>query len=180
VLLYLAPVQAVARDRITALKAAEPGLQFRCGFHAVPSLLQLHMHVISQVRGSKRLRPQGVAERLRVPGCHPALLLANRCLPSQTCALHARWPPLQDLNSTGLKHKKHWNSFASAFFLDAEWVLAQLRSPEGRLRYSPHDKEALLKGELRCHRCGSPQANMPRLKAHIAACTAPLSQGRLY
>lgn len=130
---------------------------------------------------------------------------------------------LQDFDSPGLKNKKHWNSFTSDFFLDASWVLAQLRqvrrwdvqrcpappglwwprprsclprcpaqlqlpssqsclpSPRccpqaGALRYSLHAKEALLKQDLRCHRCGAAQANMPQLKAHIASCTAPLPQ----
>lgn len=59
-------------------------------------------------------------------------------------------------------------------------MLDQLRSPAGRLLYSPHEQEALLKGELRCHRCGSAQTNMPKLKAHIATCAEPPSQGRLY
>lgn len=51
--LISAPAQAVALERVSALKAAEPsgGLQFRCGFHSAPSLRQLHMHVISQVSG---------------------------------------------------------------------------------------------------------------------------------
>jgi hypothetical protein len=34
--------------------------------------------------------------------------------------------------------------------------------------------EALLKGPLRCNRCGGGAANMPALKAHLAACAAPL------
>lgn len=54
-------------------------------------------------------------------------------------------------------------------------MLSQLASsPTGRLEYSLTDKEALLKQDLRCHRCGGPQRNMPALTAHIAACGAPL------
>lgn len=40
----------------------------------------------------------------------------------------------------------------------------------GRLDYSLPAKEALLKGDLRCHRCGAAQPNMPWLKEHIGAC----------
>ena len=50
-------------------------------------------------------------------------------------------------------------------------------SPQaGRLDYSLPAKEALLKGELRCHRCGMAQPNMPRLKDHIASCRAPVQR----
>ncbi len=35
--------------------------------------------------------------------------------------------------------------------------------------------DALLKAELRCHRCQQEQRNMPTLKAHLATCTVPLS-----
>lgn len=45
---------------------------FRFGFHAVPSMAQLHLHVVSQ-----------------------------------------------DLRGSGMKHRKHWNSFATDFFRDA-------------------------------------------------------------
>jgi aprataxin len=87
----------------------------------------------------------------------------------------------QDFNSAGLKHKKHWNSFTAAgFFLDAAWVLQELRGPTGMLEYSPQEKEALLKGDLRCHRCGAAQSNMPRLKQHVAGCGAPLPLEHLY
>ncbi|KAL4430393.1 hypothetical protein ABPG77_002199 [Micractinium sp. CCAP 211/92] len=38
----------VARQKVAELRCDEPALRFRLGFHAVPSLRQLHMHVISQ------------------------------------------------------------------------------------------------------------------------------------
>eukprot|EP00887_Chlorella_sp_A99_P000125 scaffold16.g125.t1 len=111
-------------EREKARDAGVAALRFRLGFHAAPSLRQLHMHVVSQ-----------------------------------------------DFDSQCLKDKKHWNSFTHPdFFLDADWVLGQL-TREGRLSYSHAAKEALLKSELRCHLCGVPQANMPKLKAHIATCS---------
>lgn len=113
-----------------------------------------------------------------------AFLCRNYPLPStdspHRCSHHShhQHPVLlrttQDFDSLGLKNKKHWQSFTSPFFLDASWVLAQLRGGTGRLQYSLADKEALLKGDLHCHRCGAFQANMPKLKAHIASCAAPL------
>lgn len=39
---------AVARRKAGELRQRDPSLRFRLGFHAVPSLRQLHMHVISQ------------------------------------------------------------------------------------------------------------------------------------
>jgi len=46
-----ARMQTVARRKAAELSQADPKLRFRFGFHAAPSLRQLHMHVISQVRG---------------------------------------------------------------------------------------------------------------------------------
>ena len=60
-----------------------------------------------------------------------------RALPYTICLrYHAipSLPPLhchivsQDLSSVHLKHKKHWNSFASPFFVDTAAVEAQLLS----------------------------------------------------
>jgi hypothetical protein len=66
------------------------------------------------------------------------------------------------------------NSFASPFFLPLRHVEAALAAPPGRLAVDASGAEALLRRELRCHRCGGGAANMPRLKEHIAACAAPL------
>ena len=82
----------------------------------------------------------------------------------------------QDFDSPCLKTKAHWLTFTSEFFQDAEAALSQLRR-HGALLYPDEPAlGALLKGELRCHRCGAAQANMPRLKEHIAACAAPIPQ----
>lgn len=44
--------------------------------------------------------------------------------------------------------------------------------PAGALHYSLQEKEALLKQDLRCHRCNAVQRTIPALKQHIAACQA--------
>ena len=48
-------------------------------------------------------------------------------------------------------------------------MVAQLRE-SGCLGYDPAGKEGLLGEPLRCHRCGARLDNIPKLKAHIAAC----------
>ncbi|KAK3257936.1 hypothetical protein CYMTET_32995, partial [Cymbomonas tetramitiformis] len=109
------------------LTREHPGLPFRIGFHASPSLQQMHMHVISQ-----------------------------------------------DLLGSNMKHKKHWNSFISPFFQDAESILAQLCS-EGQVTVADYAvAEGWLKADLRCHRCEGNFKNMPTLKAHVTVCKAPL------
>ncbi len=75
----------------------------------------------------------------------------------------------QDFDTVGLKTKKHWNSFTSPFFLDAEAVEAAVRE-DGRVVVDKARAEALLKQPLRCHACGAGQANMPTLKAHLTRC----------
>lgn len=94
-------------------------LKFRMGYHAVPSMQQVHMHVISQ-----------------------------------------------DFDSLRLKNKKHWNSFTSAFFLEADWVIAELEK-KGCVQLDKARYEAMLKEPLKCHVCGALPTNIPMLKAHI-------------
>lgn len=71
-----------------------------------------------------------------------------------------------------MKHKKHWNSFSSAFFVPAARVLEQLRHA-GCIRVDCEAAELLLKRPLRCHRCSTGCATFPGLKLHLAGCVAP-------
>jgi aprataxin len=74
-----------------------------------------------------------------------------------------------DLDGDRMKRKKHWNSFATDFFLpaaDAERMLASA----GRIDVDAPRARELLSAPLRCHRCGQPQRNMPLLRAHVRAC----------
>ncbi len=107
---------------------AGPGLteqDFVMGFHSVPSMRQLHMHVLSR-----------------------------------------------DMDSPALKNKKHWNSFTTGFFLPAQQVLQQLERSGGVEGADLEAAEALLKGDMRCHRCGLVLRSVPLIKKHLAGCTA--------
>ncbi|KAJ0228903.1 Transcription factor bHLH140 [Hirschfeldia incana] len=97
----------------------DASLVFRLGYHSVPSMRQLHLHVISQ-----------------------------------------------DFESDHLKNKKHWNSFTTSFFRDSVDVLGEVKS-QGKANV---ESEAVLKGELRCHRCRSVHPTIPKLKSHIRTC----------
>ena len=98
----------------------DPSLVFRYGFHAVPSMNHLHMHVISQ-----------------------------------------------DFDSPCLKHKKHWNSFTTTFFVPLEELkIAITKGEEIDFSY----RQNRLHGGLKCHRCGKVQNNIPQLKQHICGC----------
>ena len=96
-----------------------PLLEYRYGFHAVPSMKHLHMHVISQ-----------------------------------------------DLDSVCLKHKRHWNSFTTTFFVPLEELMIAVEKGDVDFSY----RENRLKDGLKCHRCGRAQTNMPQLKEHIRSC----------
>ncbi|GAQ88162.1 hypothetical protein KFL_004050070 [Klebsormidium nitens] len=80
----------------------------------------------------------------------------------------------QDFESEHLKNKKHWNSFTTPFFRDATAVIAEIETDGQLSRPTADATDGLLKKELRCHRCRCVQPNIPRLKAHIRACDAPL------
>ncbi|KAJ3052343.1 hypothetical protein HK097_006495 [Rhizophlyctis rosea] len=95
---------------------------FRAGFHAVPSMKQVHLHVISQ-----------------------------------------------DFSTDAFKNKKHWNSFTTEFFKPWEDMVGRLKR-EGKVLYDPAEHEALLKGPLKCHRCGRECKTIPDVKKHIKAC----------
>jgi len=85
----------------------------------------------------------------------------------------------QDFAGPNLKTAKHWNSFTSAFFVEATQVIAALDAARDEAEAATaiagifgerHRAEELLKQPLQCHRCSTMLPNMPRLKAHIAAC----------
>lgn len=94
-------------------------LSFRHGYHAIPSMTRLHMHVISQ-----------------------------------------------DFVSPCLKNKKHWNSFTTEFFVDAEKVI-EILDTQGEVKFDKSRLEELLKLPLKCHKCEAVLSNMPKLKAHL-------------
>lgn len=74
----------------------------------------------------------------------------------------------QDFVSPHLKTKKHWNSFTSGFFIDAESVIKMLRD-QGTVALDKDAYEPMLKLPLKCHICGSKPPNMPRLKEHLVS-----------
>ena len=75
-----------------------------------------------------------------------------------------------DLDSASLKNKKHWNSFATPFFLPPSSVAAQLEGPEGRVVTRGHAaEEASLKDVMRCPLSGEALSNMPAVKARVAS-----------
>ena len=96
---------------------------FRFGFHAVPSMRQVHMNAITS-----------------------------------------------DFASDALKNKKHWNSFTTPFFVDADRFIGQLEDT-GSVFFNKAENEKYLKLDLKCHKCGAIMKNMPTLKVHIGACT---------
>ena len=106
-----------ARDRV---EENFPGVEFRFGYHAVPSMSQLHLHAISQ-----------------------------------------------DFDSPCLKHKKHWNSFNTEYFIPAEQVMEDLKE-NGEVNLPQDDVgRALLKKDLKCHKCDYVPKHLPDLKNHI-------------
>ena len=47
-----------ANDLVSRLKAGDPDAVFRCGYHMVPSMKRLHLHIVSQDFNSFRMRKQ--------------------------------------------------------------------------------------------------------------------------
>lgn len=78
-----------------------------------------------------------------------------------------------DFVSDCLKHKKHWNSFTSPYFIHLDDLIQNLESVTN---YFAEDKFNLnkpsvlkdyLESPLKCHVCKQPLSNIPNLKKHI-------------
>ncbi len=108
-------------DSSSSSSSSERGVM-RVGYHAIPSLHPLHIHVISG-----------------------------------------------DLASECLKTKKHWNSFASDYFLDAQRVEDWLRQGRAVDSQLPPEREVKnwLNAPLRCHHCRAEMKTIPALKQHL-------------
>eukprot|EP00967_Tisochrysis_lutea_P073083 scaffold97763_cov33-Tisochrysis_lutea.AAC.1 len=118
----LTHMMSLAEWLVVALAHAHPNSSpLRVGFHAVPTMRQLHLHVISA-----------------------------------------------DLDSPCLKNKKHYNSFATDFFVPPERWLAQLKEL-GRVVVDDHAEEAKLKRDLKCYLTGRALKNIPELKAYLGS-----------
>ncbi|EPY31856.1 aprataxin [Strigomonas culicis] len=121
-------MQAVADRYMDFLRRAEPSVyrrrRYLTGFHALPSLAPLHMHLLTM-----------------------------------------------DLDSPCLKSKKHYNSFATFFFLTQPRVLSELQQ-RGYVGINQSVKELRqMEGQpMTCMWCGAPLKNMPAVKAHLPSC----------
>ena len=152
--LFLHALSLAVRD-----SAGRP-VPIRLGYHAIPSLSLLHLHIVSS-----------------------------------------------DLESPALKNKKHWNSFATPFFVSPSRLRTMLlqgsaavadahqaaaasffsssqgsgaalhAARSGTLESQLAAGERLLTTELRCHRqgCGIRCTNLPELRKHLAQCPKPYS-----
>ena len=102
------------------LTASHPSSQFQVGYHAVPSMAQVHLHVISL-----------------------------------------------DFDSPCLKHKKHWNSFTTPYFIPSSEVIRQLEE-NGKIEKPDKDlSKSWLDTPLKCYQCDYTPKNFPDLKQHI-------------
>ncbi|KAL7579974.1 hypothetical protein ACA910_004968 [Epithemia clementina (nom. ined.)] len=98
----------------------------RMGYHAIPSLDNLHLHIIST-----------------------------------------------DLDSPCLKNKKHYNSFTTSFFVEADQVEQELLQNGSFRPINEQAEEEKLKQPLCCFKCGEIQRNIPTLKQHLLVCSHP-------
>eukprot|EP00884_Botryococcus_braunii_P013102 jgi/Botrbrau1/21793/Bobra.0190s0018.1 len=117
-------VQEVGMAWAQQQREEQPDLQyFRLGFHAVPTLRRIHLHVISQDLGL-------------------------------------------------VKHKRHWNSFTTAAFLDIreveEALLAEGRVSEAHLTTGRQQ----LAGPSACSNCHAPLVGKA-LWEHYSSCGPP-------
>jgi len=110
-------------NRIIAELDPQSKRKFRVGFHAIPSMNQVHMHVISQ-----------------------------------------------DFDSPCLKNKTHWQSFTTEFFIDAEEFIEKLTEHGSTFFIDQNYYENILKGDLKCPKCQTKLATIPKAKQHTASC----------
>jgi len=87
-----------------------------------------------------------------------------------------------DLRGVGMKTRRHWNSFATSFFKEAEETARDLERAEAEsaggggassgTRWDVAELERVVAmTPLRCHKCGDgPFNTMPKLFAHCDKC----------
>ena len=125
-------------------------------------------HVVSELKDRADAIAAHLVDQLRLP-LSTSLLSGFHAIPSLT-PLHLHLVS-SDFDSACLKHKKHWNSFTTAFFVPPDDVLRDVRN-SGRVSVDKDRMAALLRAPLRCCRrgCNVAIATMPALKRHIATC----------
>ncbi|AAZ10404.1 Scavenger mRNA decapping enzyme C-term binding, putative [Trypanosoma equiperdum] len=128
------------REDAASNEAGIQALSFMTGFHSLPSLPQLHMHLISR-----------------------------------------------DLDGPCMKTKKHYNSFATPFFLPADQVVNDLRKNGCvTLNRNVEELNRFEHEEPRCLWCGLNPGGFQQLRVHLRTCkgnrayvassTAPVQQ----
>ena len=113
----------VANGISERLKDDDEKLRIRVGYHAIPSMPQLHLHIISE-----------------------------------------------DFDSECLKTKKHYQSFATSFFIDANEVIRKVEK-DGKMVIDP-GMDNLLTQNMHCLHCGTILKNMPTLRRHVPTCSS--------
>ena len=132
-------VAVMQKQEEVLVQGGKQELRFRCGFHAVPSLRHLHLHIVS----------------------------------------------LNFEKGSGLKNKKHYNSFTTCFFVEIRRVIRDLEARVANVDDTgavPHAHgyarlEPLLDMPLKCLWCSVPFRNMPLLVTHLPNC--PKNKSRL-
>ncbi|XP_050804257.1 aprataxin isoform X1 [Gopherus flavomarginatus] len=129
-------------------------LEFRLGYHAVPSMRQgrEHWSVICQEEVGLWLFWIAKSTTLIVDHL-PHFLHVHLHVISQ------------DFDSPCLKNKKHWNSFTTEYFLNSQDVIEMVKT-KGKVLVKEGTSE-LLKLPLRCHVCKQHQSTIPQLKEHL-------------
>jgi len=107
-------------DEAARLIATHPESEFQAGYHAVPSMAQLHLHVIST-----------------------------------------------DFDSPCLKHKKHWNSFTTPYFIPSTRVISQMEEWGKIEKPNKELTKRWMDSPLKCHKCEYLPKNFPDLKLHL-------------
>ena len=97
-----------------------PESEFQMGYHTVPSMSQIHLHVISR-----------------------------------------------DFISPCLKHKKHWNSFNTEYFINSAEVIEKIEQDGEYMEPSSEVSKQLLNTPLKCNQCEYVPTNFPALKQHL-------------
>ena len=122
--------------------ATAPTAQFAFGFHSVPSMRRLHLHVISRDYGSPCLK----TKRHWNSFCSSFFLDVDWVIKELSIR-----PGATPQSNQGNKSFK--------------------ATSERRLCYDIREKEALLQSPLRCHACGQQFDTLAQLRVHLKSCS---------
>eukprot|EP01041_Mallomonas_annulata_P007600 gene7600-15573_t len=144
----------------TAVHSAGGGHRVLLGYHAIPSLLPLHLHIISNDMDSVCMKTKSHWNSFTTDFLIPIDFVEQTLTSSLTASLSEERLIPPQLQQQQERTDTSCSPSSSSSFCRLGSLMPNVDYYEDRLKF-----------RLRCHGCGQSLSNMPSLKTHVARCT---------